>query len=155
MGGTSSYASINAHLGKTQSRRDDLEAIGYVLISLLVGRLPWCDIERKNPGMDIKDVSEKMRCMKQEMPLDEMCAGCPDELKQYVDYCKALDFTERPDYEALAHIFGGLRNKEGDVSSYKVPWLKEYASTPLDVSSLSSASLPQPDDKGGRLMKMC
>jgi hypothetical protein len=39
--GTVRYASVHAHLGRTASRRDDLESLAYTLLFLLRGRLPW------------------------------------------------------------------------------------------------------------------
>ncbi|VAH30135.1 unnamed protein product [Triticum turgidum subsp. durum] len=39
--GTIRYASAHAHLGRTGSRRDDLESLAYTLIFLIKGRLPW------------------------------------------------------------------------------------------------------------------
>lgn len=56
--GTARYASANTHLGVEQSRRDDLEGAGYVLLYLLLGELPW-------QGLRGKSKEEKYRRIKE------------------------------------------------------------------------------------------
>ena len=43
------YASVHAHLGRTASRRDDLESLAYTLLFLLKGRLPWQGYQARSP----------------------------------------------------------------------------------------------------------
>ena len=46
----SSPRSVHAHLGRTPSRRDDLESLAYTLLFLLNGRLPWQGFQGDNKG---------------------------------------------------------------------------------------------------------
>ena len=46
--GSITYSSINANAGYEQSRRDDLESFGYMLINLAKKDLPWMKIDKKN-----------------------------------------------------------------------------------------------------------
>lgn len=105
--GTARYASINSHLGIQQSRRDDLEALGYVLVYFLRGNLPWQGIAQASK----KEHYEKILEMKVATPLEALCEGLPEEFAGFLKYCKALKFEERPDYVWTKRLFKDLSKK--------------------------------------------
>jgi len=97
--GTARYVSINTHLGIEQSRRDDLESIGYLLIFFLKGSLPWQGLKDGN------DKYTKIMEKKLQIPTEVLCYGLPDELVHYMNYVKSLRFEERPDYDYIRGLF--------------------------------------------------
>ena len=97
--GTARYVSINTHMGIEQSRRDDLESIGYMLIYFLKGVLPWQGL--KNCNEKYTRIMEK----KLQIPTEILCFGLPDEITYYLKYCKSLRFEDRPDYDYLRGLF--------------------------------------------------
>ena len=97
--GTARYVSINTHLGIEQSRRDDLESIGYMLVFFLKGVLPWQGL--KNCNEKYTRIMEK----KLQIPTEILCYGLPDEITYYLNYCKSLRFEDRPDYDYLRGLF--------------------------------------------------
>jgi casein kinase I family protein HRR25 len=97
--GTARYVSINTHLGIEQSRRDDLESIGYVIVFFLKGNLPWQGLKSHI------DKYNKIMEKKLQIPTEILCYGLPDEIAHYVNYCKSLRFEDRPDYDYLRSLF--------------------------------------------------
>eukprot|EP00812_Abedinium_dasypus_P009282 NODE_2983_length_848_cov_174.861286.p1 GENE.NODE_2983_length_848_cov_174.861286~~NODE_2983_length_848_cov_174.861286.p1 ORF type:complete len:191 (+),score=50.71 NODE_2983_length_848_cov_174.861286:3-575(+) len=102
--GTARYASVNAHLGLEQSRRDDLEAIGYLLVYSLAGSLPWQGIRAQAKQDKYAAIMEK----KIDTPVEELCKGLPQEFATYFEYCTSLRFVEDPDYRYLRWLFQSL-----------------------------------------------
>ena len=97
--GTVRYASINALKGLEQSRRDDLESIGYILVYLFKRKLPW-QIKNKDKKKRHKIVSK----MKQDIEVEELCKDLPKEMTTYFNYVKNLDFDEKPLYSSLKSL---------------------------------------------------
>jgi len=102
--GTARYASIAAHNLEEQSRKDDLESIGYILIYLYKGKLPWQGIKEKNKEKRYKLIGEK----KKETTEEELCKNMPKEFLVYLKYVRTLDFDEKPHYSALKRMFEKL-----------------------------------------------
>ena len=99
--GTARYASINAHLGIEQSRRDDMESLGYVLMYFNRMSLPWQGLKAATKKQKYEKISEK----KMSTPVEVLCKGFPAEFAMYLNYCRGLRFEEAPDYMYLRQLF--------------------------------------------------
>ncbi len=99
--GTVKFASIYTHLGIEQSRRDDLESLGYMLIYFLKGNLPWTDIKGKNKKEKYLKIKEK----KIEVTPNIICCDLDDIFKLYFEYVRNLQFDEKPNYNYLIKLF--------------------------------------------------
>ena len=100
--GTARYASLNAHRGMELSRRDDLESLGYVLLYLLRGTLPWQGLRTDAVKTDKYQMIFEL---KRKVDIDFICRDLPDEVCFLILYARALDFTEKPDYAMLIDKF--------------------------------------------------
>ena len=117
--GTARYASINVHQGVTPSRRDDLESIGYVMLYLLNGRLPWQSIKSSSKEERYKLIGEH----KLNNNLWACFEDSPDEFIVYLNYCRKLDFDEDPDYEYLRNILVNLYKLHGYSVDQDYDWV--------------------------------
>ena len=116
--GTALYASIYTHKGIEQSRRDDLESLGYMMVYFCKGELPWMNVQAKNKAGKYKKIMEKKIEMKPEI----LCAGLPDEFKEYFKYVRELQFTEEPKYEFLLGLLGNAMKKNNIKNDFKFDW---------------------------------
>ncbi|RWS01323.1 casein kinase I isoform delta-A-like protein [Dinothrombium tinctorium] len=116
--GTARYASINTHLGIEQSRRDDLESLGYVLMYFNRGSLPWQGLRAATKRQKYERISEK----KMSTPIEELCAGFPPEFATYLNYCRTLRFEEKPDYSYLRQLLRNLFHRQGFTYDYVFDW---------------------------------
>ncbi len=134
MTGTARYMSINSHLGKLQSRRDDLESVGYVIIYFAHGGLPWQGLKTAN----VKEKYRKIRDAKMRTSLKELCKGLPSQMVSYMTYVRKMSFTEEPDYEYLKDLFHSLYEENGySYDDAMFDW--SYMDLPSDVGKFNRA----------------
>lgn len=126
--GTARYASVNAHLGIEQSRRDDLESLGYVLMYFNRGTLPWQGLKTPKAATK-KQKYEKISEKKMATPVEILCKGYPAEFAMYLNYCRGLRFEEAPDYMYLRQLFRILFRTLNHQYDYVFDWtiLKQKA----------------------------
>jgi casein kinase 1 delta len=116
--GTARYASINTHLGIEQSRRDDMESEGYVMMYFLRGSLPWQGLKAATKKQKYERISEK----KMSTSVEELCKGHPSEFVTYLNFCRSLRFEDKPDYSYLRQLFRNLFHRNGYTYDYVFDW---------------------------------
>ena len=130
--------SINTHLGREQSRRDDLEALGHVFMYFLRGSLPWQGLKAATNKQKYEKIGEK----KQTTPIKELCEGFPDEFAIYLNYVRKLGFEETPDYDFLRELFLKVLKNQGDTDDGVFDWMllnagKGWENNPVRIGGTS------------------
>ena len=166
--GTARYTSINTHLGVEQSRRDDLESLGYVLmVSGLMAYINSADpfstsSVDNSPGRASRllprsrSTTESWRRVSDyspnltpaytptEMttPTEALCRAFPNEFAIYLNYCRSLRFDDKPDYSYLRKLFRDLFVREGFQYDYIFDWsvLSGQKSVPAENGSIAGVA---------------
>lgn len=141
--GTARYASVNTHQGIEQSRRDDLESLGYVLMYFNRGSLPWQGLKAANKRQKYEKIREK----KLATSVEELCRGYPAEFASYINICRSYKFEESPNYDALKGLIKSLFRNSGYSYDYVFDWNQRYTSISMagqQCINASSAVYPEP-----------
>ena len=137
----SCYASINNHLGIEQSRRDDLESLGYVLMYFLRGSLPWQGLKAATKKQKYEKISER----KMATPIEVLCKEFPKEFVSYLHYCRCLRFDDKPDYNYLRNLLREPFIRAGYEYDYVFDW------TILKFQQqVASSSRLKPNEESGK-----
>ncbi len=104
--GTPGYVSLNVQQGNTPSRRDDIEALGYVLLSLAYqGVLPWLTATSAESCLE----------MKQNANIHQMAKdiGCP-QLASFIMCCRSIQYEDCPPYSELYSLLDEISRDVGN-----------------------------------------
>eukprot|EP01132_Coremiostelium_polycephalum_P000467 gene467-591_t len=117
--GTARYASLNTHQGIEQSRRDDLESLGYVLMYFNRGSLPWQGLKAYTK----REKYEKICDRKAQTKIDTLCQGFPTEFVSFLNYTRFLKFEDKPDFLYLRKLLREMFVREGYKYDYMFDWV--------------------------------
>ena len=119
--GTVRFASANALRGGEQSRRDDLESIGYMIIFFMRGRLPWQGVT----GNKKMERYLKIYKMKKNVAPEDLCKSLPKQMTDFMRYVKQLEFEQEPDYNYLRNLFNSIIKRIHDTSDLLIfSWIR-------------------------------
>ena len=132
--GTTIFLSLNVLRGIEQTRKDELESLGLVIIYLYKGYLPWSNYKFK----DIFQALEKIKSIKESLPLKQLCKGLPVEIYEYMNYIKNMNFDDKPDYRYLQSLFLNILKKIGEKNDLYFSWV-DKSIVPSKITSKSKS----------------
>ena len=125
--GNRRFASRSALCGFRQTRRDDLESLGYILVYFLKGTLPWLYLEDPKyweAKKDAKEVFEREWFdAKYDLLIEDLCEGLPEQFQTFFHYCQELHFKDTPDYNYLRSLFSDIFQKSQFTFDYEYDFL--------------------------------
>ena len=92
--GTAIYASPNAHMHQDLSRRDDLVSWFYMILDIMVGPLPWKNMENR----------AEILHMKRRTSVRTMADSISHHISEIWDHIENLGFTEAPNYSLMHNL---------------------------------------------------
>ncbi len=139
-----------------------MESLGYVLLYLACGSLPWQGLKAATDQERKALVQEKKMSLSGRM----LCEGLlPDEFATYIDYTRSLGFQDKPDYAYRRQLFRRLFHAKGFKYDNIFDWTekrfyeihgtaKPTSSTPrpgtaVPVAGQSGIPKPRPKRAGG------
>lgn len=140
------FAARGTHRCEAPCRRDDLEALGYMLIFLMRGSLPWSGIS----STDWRIRNKRILCMKESMDPDEIAAGLPTVLADFLHEVRELNYAQRPDYLNYSNLFAEERERLCDelevvVKDHDMQWVdRAELGSPEMIQTRTNVA--QPDD---------
>ncbi|CAN0072002.1 unnamed protein product, partial [Hapterophycus canaliculatus] len=101
--GTPEFLSLKCHGGASAGRCDDLESLGYVIVSMLKEGstvLPWSGSTSVASGLAVKKSTT----------LEALCQGCPSGMLRYMEAVRGMKHEEEPDYDGLDAMLKSMQS---------------------------------------------
>jgi hypothetical protein len=80
-----------------------------MLVYFFAGKLPWQGLKARNKQEKYDKISQS----KMSISIETLCKGAPTAFKTYLEYCRQLRFTQKPDYKYLRTLFYDIFRQHG------------------------------------------
>ena len=132
--GTIIFLSTNVLKGIAQTRKDELESLGLVIIYLYQGSLPWSNLKCKDLYQGLYIIKQ----LKLKISNEELCKDLPKEIYDYMNYVKNMNFNDNPNYRYLKSCFLNILRKIGEKNDLIFSWI-DKDKIPMKINSRNNS----------------